>query len=303
MKKIATKIAKKLQNYDTDHVLMELPEYRELRDILFNKLRSLSIANDIEISKPANNEQYLIYVAAHNLLTFVIEIMSGGLPGFEKHNEIIEDAMEDYMPSYPPMSPITKSFFSTWVSLDLRVGKDKESFTSCVIDLHRQLGIDINFYNLCKLMNKSRLGVYKVIAKVNNEILLEELFTGKRYLCFNPNQGGLIKGMLCLIRLLAPMNEKFDHYIIMETPYVLVSPQAEWEAFFKRTIKGVRGTQMTEANYEEFMKNGLSPLYWIEYVFQGYANHTDLVIYLKGVPDIGISRPYFFNNSILPEGK
>jgi hypothetical protein len=47
------------------------------------------------------------------------------------------------------------------------------------------------------------------------------------------------------------------------------------------------------------MKHGLSHYYWLEFMMQGYSNHTDLSINLAGIPDIAASRPHRFDNQIL----
>ncbi len=69
----------------------------------------------------------------------------------------------------------------------------------------------------------------------------------------------------------------------------------------KNVGSSTRPLEESEIKYRKFMKEALDPLYWLEYLFQGYAGHTDLVIYLEGLPDIKSSRPHFFDNGILPE--
>jgi hypothetical protein len=248
-----------------------------------------------------NDIQNKVYVDTFNVLLFIIEAISGGLPGLEEHNRISIPAMHEYEPSWPPISPISISFFNSWASFDLRIGKDKESFTSCVIDLQKHLGIEENLCTLFKTMNDSHLGIYKVISKNNNKIGLEDLFTKRQYLCFNANHAGLVENNLCLMRLLPPLDEKFDYYIALESPYILLSSEKLWQKFLERTIGGQNKLEETEIKYRKFMKEALDPLYWLEYLFQAYAGHTDLVIYLEGLPDIKSSRPHFFDNGILPE--
>lgn len=303
MKKIATKIAKILEKYNSAK-MTNLAEYMDLRDTLITVSRELYSENDLDDPYEEYIDlQYAIYLSAHNLLSFVIEMMSGGLPSFDKHNKIGMDATDDYMPSWPPMSPISRSFFNTWLSFDLRLDVDQESYTSCVVELGKPLGIDSNFCHLFNLMDQSRLGVYKVLDKIGNKAILEEIFTKRQYLYFNPNLHELACNELCLLRLFLPINGTFNYHISIESPYILASREDEWQDFFARNILVKRGTPAAEVNYEKFMKSGLNNCYWLEYVMQGYIRHTDLVIYLKGVPDIAASRPHTFNNNILPERK
>lgn len=44
-------------------------------------------------------------------------------------------------------------------------------------------------------------------------------------------------------------------------------------------------------------------LYWLEFIFQAYGKHTDLVIYLYGIPDLAASRPHVSDNGRSPERK
>ncbi len=303
MKKIATKINRMLEGYNSAR-MTNVAEYIDLRDTLLTVSKQLYVTNDLDDPYEEYIDlQYVIYLSAHNLLSFVIEMMSGGIAAFGEHEQVGIDATETYMPSWPSMSPVSRSFFNTWLSFDLRLGVDQESYTSCVVELEKRLDIDSNFCHLFDLMDKSRLGVYKVLNKIGNKAILEEIFTKRQYLYFNPNLHALARNELCLLRLFPPINETFNYHVAIESPYVLVSGEDEWQDFFARNIRGEIGTPASEVNYEKFMKSGLNHCYWLEYVMQGYIRHTDLVIYLKGVPDIAASRPHTFNNNILPESK
>ena len=43
-------------------------------------------------------------------------------------------AEDEYLPSGPPMSPLTNSYFSTWSLFDLRFGRDRETIGTCMLD-------------------------------------------------------------------------------------------------------------------------------------------------------------------------
>lgn len=48
---------------------------------------------------------------------------------------LLHEASEDvYMPQGPPMSPVTKSFYTCWFAFDMKVGVKKETVTSIMID-------------------------------------------------------------------------------------------------------------------------------------------------------------------------
>lgn len=58
----------------------------------------------------------------------------------------------------------------------------------------------------------------------------------------------------------------------------------DWQQFLDRTLGQTAEADRIKA-YEQFMKYGLNRHYWNEFIFQGYANHTDHVVYLAGIPD------------------
>src|SRR3954469_11078076 len=61
------------------------------------------------------------YVAAQNFTSFFAEAVSQ-LPEFDPYCQIVGPAEEEYMPSSPPMSPLTLSYFTTWAFFDVRFG-------------------------------------------------------------------------------------------------------------------------------------------------------------------------------------
>ena len=153
------------------------------------------------------------------------------------------------------------------------------------------------------LINQSRFGIYKVLSSQGNKVILEEIFTKKQYLCYAPNNPPINPGELWLVRLMPKAHQSLDSFLVFTSPYVLMTPENLWLEFLDCNIRGVRGTQSCEHHYEVFMKNGLTELYWLEFIFQAYGNHTDLVIYLYGVPDLAASRLHVSDNGRLPERK
>jgi hypothetical protein len=298
MKSIAMKVAERLSK-DTDKIV-NLTEYKEIKRAFLGEFARLHNAEDFISS--GLDPQHAIYAEAQNMLSFLIETISV-LPEFAKHNRIIEQAEEDYMPSWPPMSPVSQTFFFTWIGFDVKVGLAKESYADCVIELGDMLGFDSNMTHLYKLMQQSRLGIYKIVGAIADKLILEELFTKKQYRCQSPNKCPFVLNELWLARLLPPIDDSLDYYVIFTSPYVLKSSEQAWQNFFDRNIKGIRGTDAVEKDYDLFMRDGLGTYYWIEFIMQGYYSHTNLAINLMGIPDIAASRPQSSDNKILPEIK
>jgi hypothetical protein len=62
-------------------------------------------------------------------------------PELKSYYKTIGDAEDEYMPDGPPMSPLTRSYFTTWAFFDFRFGGDHETIGTCLCDLGGQLGL------------------------------------------------------------------------------------------------------------------------------------------------------------------
>ena len=81
------------------------------------------------------------YVAAQNFTSFFAESVSQ-FPEFDPYAQIAGPAEEEYMPSGPPMSPLTMSYFTTWAFFDVRFGPDGETIGTCLLDVADLLEMD-----------------------------------------------------------------------------------------------------------------------------------------------------------------
>ncbi|HSL61197.1 MAG TPA: hypothetical protein VK885_05390, partial [Desulfotignum sp.] len=70
---------------------------------------------------------HAIYISAQNKISVLVEQLSE-LPALSKLTDSLSKADDIYLPSYPPKSPHTQSYFSCWGFFDLCAGIKKESF-------------------------------------------------------------------------------------------------------------------------------------------------------------------------------
>ena len=66
-----------------------------------------------ELAKEGYDPQHVLYIAAQNFASAFAESI-GEFGEFDEFSEQAARAEDEYMPSAPPMSPITNSFFWTW---------------------------------------------------------------------------------------------------------------------------------------------------------------------------------------------
>ena len=291
MRKIAAKVLKQINKANTKKII-DLNVYRQQKketEDLFNQIITTEIA-----IKTGHDPLHAIYIHTQNLLSSLVEVLQAiPEPSLSRFFNIIEAAHDTYVPSAPPMSPLTNSYFTCWLLFDITVGLDKETLSTIIIDLANQLGIHKNMIAVMQAMQDSRMGIYEFMGRQDDKILLKELTCNEVITCICPaGYSGKQKGELWFVRVLPPVLSSFNYSVIFTTPYVLLSPDKNnWELYLNRTINDKK-TKTTASSLENLMKDGLSDNYWNEYIFQSYSNYKPDVIYLHGLPDISSSRPH-----------
>ncbi len=223
---------------------------------------------------------HAVYASTQNLVSLIAENLSG-LEEMEEFVKIFEKSEDTYMPGYPPMSPITKSFFTFWAFFDVRFGVDKETIGTCLTEIGEILQIEEGTIELIKNLQSSRMGIYENQGNdENGNVYLYEIFTHKRYKCYSSSSYTGEEGQIWFVRIAPPPFEINDQYIAITTPYVILgTSQRDWESYFERVLPKMAMHPPLLA-YNELLKYGLIPDYWNEYIFQAYSNHIDNAIYI-----------------------
>lgn len=231
------------------------------------------------------------YAAVQNQVAVMGEQLLA-LPQLARLSKIRWDAEDTYLPSGPPMSPLTSSYFFYWSTFDAAVGIRKETLGTCLIALLKHLGSDPEFVRLVEIMQDSRMGLYLSLGVEDGCVWLRDLGTGSEMRCLSPAGYLGRPDEIWLARVFPPPSGGFHDSIVMTTPYVIVHPQApDWHAFLERTLSRLPGSTPSET-YERLMKYGLNLHYWNEYIFEAYAGAETSAVFLRGLPDVGLSRPH-----------
>jgi len=236
---------------------------------------------------------FVAYAWMNHLLHDLAEDISA-MPQMGPFFDIIDKAKEEYWPAYPPMSPVTMSYFNQWSYFDLKYGQDKETIASVLFDLRDILRLPDEFALLLRTAMSSRMGIFEHRGYDGDKLLLWELVTKKEIsaVCSSGYRGQ--EGELWFVRTLAAPTSEDSYHLCITTPYVLLSQSArDWIGFFERNLIRA-GNEDFEKRLFEFMKYGPSGkrLYWHEYIMQAYANFEPGHIYLTGLPDVASSRPH-----------
>lgn len=244
-----------------------------------------------------------LYIYGQNQLSVLIEQISD-LPVLDRLASAYSEAQEEYMPSGPPMSPLTISYFTSWGAFDLSSsGAKKETLCTIATDFCKSQQVDEGLIELFETMQRSRMGVYRHEGVSGPFLFLRELVTNNEIKAISPSGYLGNPGEIWFARVLPPPfeTEAFDYSLVFTTPYVLGKlgqrrefvpfVEEDWLAYFKRNLPRTNNEAEAPA-YCHLMKYGLNRNYWNEYIFLSYRNHRQDMIFLEGFPDIPASLPH-----------
>src|SRR5271155_4406936 len=156
----------------------------------------------------------------------------------KKFAGIYAKAEDDYLPSRPPMSPLTTSFFTSWAFFDLRFD-DGDTLAWCLIESNDVVSMNPDQLDALKKMAASRMGIYEHVGSDGPHLRLRELVTNVEFIC-HPASGYHGKsGELWYVRLLPPLLPDLARYYIgFTTPYILMASKDDWLQFLRRELPG-----------------------------------------------------------------
>jgi hypothetical protein len=211
------------------------------------------------------------------------------VPQLASFNDILADAQEEYMPGYPPMSPVTTSFFIAWMNLDVPLPLGGPTLGDLFGQWLRSKNTLSYLWKALDILNGSFGSFYEVVGVEGNQVVrLRDILQQKEVRCWNSSGYSGRKGEVWYVRVLQPSVDRAERSVTLNTPYVFENEDRKSiETFFHR-----RSSEHPSFDVEDYLKHGTFPNYWLEYVFQAYAHHTGNVIYLEGLPDDAVSRPH-----------
>jgi len=204
----------------------------------------------------------------------------------------IGPAEDEYAPSWPPMSPVSTSYFTCWSTFDLGIGARRETLGDVIIALSAECGTHADMLALMRALQGSRMGIYRVEEPDGTRVQLEDLATGRAYtaVCTSGYSGWT--GELWYTRVLPPPLPGGTDHVVFTSPYVLTAPDvAGWTAYLDRVASKTSANTRVEA-LEQHFKWGPNSRYWMEFVFEAYSRYESGAIFLHGLPDVAESRPH-----------
>jgi hypothetical protein len=118
------------------------------------------------------------YVFIHHIASVFADNMSQ-LREMRTFTDDYMKAEEQYLPSGPPMSPLTRSYFTSWAFFDYRIRNTTDTLASCLIDANDIIWMNPDQLDALKKMNESRMGIYELQGWQQNFVRLRELITDR----------------------------------------------------------------------------------------------------------------------------
>jgi len=268
---------------------------RKLASRLDGDKRTLPYLRD-EIAKVQSRTDWVpdpvhsVYVCAQNLTSVFAESVSAA-PELKPYCDAAAGAEDEYMPSGPPMSPLTGSYFTTWVFFDLRFGQDLETIGTVLLDVSEQLRLSSQMFTVIRQFQQTRMGIYEQCGGSASRCRLRELITEDEFPCVVPAGYPGREGELWYVRLCPPV-AGYDYHVVFTTPYVLQgTSRADWVAYLERSLNKLTGSDR-RARLSHLLKYGQHHNGWNEFVFQAYAGYESGAVFLAGLPDVPRSLPH-----------
>ena len=257
--------------------------------------RTISIPKDVHdveaLVKDGFDPLHAVYISVQNITSVFAECVSV-LPELEPYYDVIAAAEDEYMPDAPPMSPLTRSYFTTWAFFDFRFGSGLETIGTCLLDVSDRLGLDPGLVEAARQFQESRMGVYEHGGTRGGKVRLRELVTGQVFDTVCSSGYGGEPGELWYVRLCPPIFDLVEHHVTITTPYILTqASKSDWTAYLNRATLQLKIEDDDQRLYC-LLKNGLSVHHWNEFVFQAYHHHQHDAIFLAGLPDVKGSLPH-----------
>lgn len=283
---LADKILKQMQK-EINKDIIDLSAVRSGRRQASDLQQTIASTEDLAALPPS----HAAYAWVQNQLSVMAEQLLH-FSTLHRFHTILEQSMELYTPEGPPMSPLTRSYYSCWSLFDVGIGIGRETLGSIAIAVNQRFGAHPSFIELAENMADSRCSIYQVLSTTGELITLKDLFSNEQFSARNASGYGGKPGEVWYTRILLPNDMEPGVHVVFNTPYIMYQTSAEgWQHYFERVIAKSKPDKQS-VDYHRHMKYGPEPFYWPEYIFLSYINHTENHIFSKGLPDIPESLPH-----------
>ena len=261
---------------------------------------SSAIADALAINDPAKR-QMSAYVCAVTYFMAVSIEMAKIKCGKALRDEI-EEGNDEYMPGYPPMSPVTDSVFYSRTFMTFRFGPESETAIEKIVQLLTHWKASVEAIDVMRRLSHSRMGIFETIDVMDQFITVRELLTEREFRLQTNTDHPATVGELRLCRVAVPVQNDEDCFFEITTPYILEGHFAEeWSKCLEAELPDGRGSKdplygpdlehpclpksETADLLAKMFEDDLGPMPWFEFIMDGYSRYTAASITLSGIPN------------------
>jgi hypothetical protein len=287
MSKISEILIREFKNTKRINKIIDFSEAKRAKEELskFNSgLSKIDRNNDMDIS-------HKVYVQIQNMLSYFSEEVSV-FNEFTEYYDALEELDFEFMPSYPPMSPITNSYFSYFCLCDLRFGKHEETICTIFRDIGKEYDYEELFIKSLDNLIQSSMRFYLNTKVEDGLVELKDILTGEKEICVSTSKYLGKTNEIWFVRLVPNLDDRYNYKIVLNTPYIILRQNEEdWIKYFER--QGIKkGDLDIDRKILKNMKYNVNMKYWLNYIMDGYVNYESNCIFLTGIPDIKGSKPH-----------
>lgn len=283
MEKILKKVFNSFQKLKLQKVL-DFSELNLVKKKLL-KINSGEIVRQAKRSEVDFDPSHEIYLLLQNIMSDLAYEISD-LKELKDYYDKVLGMENSYMPSFPPMSSLTTSYYNFWLICDFTIGIDKETITSILFGLGVVFKFDPLAMEALDNLSNSYMGFYKCLGQKDDFIILQNILTGEVHsvICTSGYEGDV--NTIWFVRLAPNLDTKDNYAVTLTTPYVVLESNLnDWASFFERQVLA-KEKELFVKECIKFLKQPNSVNYWHEYLLDAYFNYKSNVIFLKGIPDI-----------------
>jgi hypothetical protein len=246
-----------------------------------------------ELVAEGRDPAHAVFIYAQNFASLMAEEMSS-LKELRQFAGTVQKAEDEYIPSFPPMSPVTISYFTMWAFFDVLFGQSHETIGTCLQRLVREVSFQGWLMDAINVMQDSRMGFYVHCGIEDRFVCLREIGTSEIKRCHSTSGYMGEKGQIWFTRLIAPSHGLVTYQVVMTTPYVILgTPEKMISAYLAREIARMGGKRLPRGMdaHTFLMKHGPSPNHWNEYITCAYVNYQNDAVFISGIPDMTETLP------------
>ena len=259
------------------------------------------------ISDPLKRQEQIYVSTISHAMALATELANSGFA--KQLLQRLESGIDEYMPGYPPISPVTDSHFYCSTYMSYRFGVEHETAAEFIQKVYQEWSVDPRGIESLKRLCCSRSGIFETKAVSSGRILVRELVTDREFFLYSsagyPGQPGELR----FSRVAIPAETTGDTFFEVTTPYILTGVDAgEWTDYLQSDMPDVatRRDPLCGPDPERevlphsdiadrlaaLFEDDCGVMLWNDFIMDGYSNYQKSAIFLSGIPNRPETLPH-----------